>query len=211
MTLTMSLTWMLFCSESRATAKRLSFLRFTAWCRTVSTFPCMFNTWETQESFTKLYFVFSIHVFLLFTLLCLWMFRSTELWTIQEVARVRHGEGYYLKRLSLQPDDDSDGLWVQLDQLTPFVLPSCIDTGCRLWAELQVSGQHLQLHAHTQTQGDTGEDILKIPCLNTNKKNLCLIFICFPRIFSNFLKFLENASLPFSSLKIYHNVVYSTY
>lgn len=29
-TLTMSLTWMLFCSESKATAKRLSFLRFTA-------------------------------------------------------------------------------------------------------------------------------------------------------------------------------------
>lgn len=29
-TLTMSLTWMLFCSESNATAKWLSFLRFTA-------------------------------------------------------------------------------------------------------------------------------------------------------------------------------------
>lgn len=44
MTLTMSLTWMLFCSESRATAKRLSFFLVTAWCRTVTTFPYMFNT-----------------------------------------------------------------------------------------------------------------------------------------------------------------------
>lgn len=44
MTLTMSLTWMLFCSESRATAKRLSFFLVTAWCRTVTTFPYMFST-----------------------------------------------------------------------------------------------------------------------------------------------------------------------
>lgn len=45
MTLTMSLTWMLFCSESSATAKRLSFFLVTAWCRTVTTFPYMFSTW----------------------------------------------------------------------------------------------------------------------------------------------------------------------
>lgn len=44
MTLTMSFTWMLFCSESRATAKRLSFFRVTAWCLTVTTFPYMFST-----------------------------------------------------------------------------------------------------------------------------------------------------------------------
>lgn len=43
-TLTMSFTWMLFCSESRATAKRLSFFRVTAWCLTVTTFPYMFST-----------------------------------------------------------------------------------------------------------------------------------------------------------------------
>lgn len=49
MTLTMSLTWMLFCSESRATAKRLSFLRVTAWCRTVTTFPYMFSTWGGEK------------------------------------------------------------------------------------------------------------------------------------------------------------------
>lgn len=50
MTLTMSFTWMLFCSESRATAKRLSFRLFTAWCRTVSTLPCMLSTWEHGRS-----------------------------------------------------------------------------------------------------------------------------------------------------------------
>lgn len=50
MTFTMSLTWMLFCSESSATAKRLSFLRLTAWCRTVRTFPCMFKTWKVTLS-----------------------------------------------------------------------------------------------------------------------------------------------------------------
>lgn len=49
MTFTISFTWMLFCSESSATAKRLSFRRFTAWWRTVSTFPCMFNTWEAYH------------------------------------------------------------------------------------------------------------------------------------------------------------------
>lgn len=49
MTLTMSLTWMLFCSESKATAKRLSFFLVTAWCRTVTTFPYMFNTCNQQE------------------------------------------------------------------------------------------------------------------------------------------------------------------
>lgn len=45
MTLTMSFTWILFCSESRATAKRLSFFRVTAWCLTVTTFPYMFSTY----------------------------------------------------------------------------------------------------------------------------------------------------------------------
>lgn len=46
MTLTMSFTWMLFCSESRDSAKRLSFLRVTAWCLTVTTFPYMFSTYR---------------------------------------------------------------------------------------------------------------------------------------------------------------------
>lgn len=49
-TLTMSLTWMLFCSESKATAKWLSFRRLTAWCRTVRTFPCMFSTCHTGHT-----------------------------------------------------------------------------------------------------------------------------------------------------------------
>lgn len=46
MTLTMSFTWMLFCSESRATANRLSFFRVTAWCLTVTTFPYILSTFE---------------------------------------------------------------------------------------------------------------------------------------------------------------------
>lgn len=53
MTLTMSFTWMLFCSESRATAKRLSFFRVTAWCLTVTTFPYMFSTYEGGEGMLR--------------------------------------------------------------------------------------------------------------------------------------------------------------
>lgn len=53
MTLTMSFTWMLFCSESRATAKRLSFFRVTAWCLTVTTFPYMFSTYGGRGGDTE--------------------------------------------------------------------------------------------------------------------------------------------------------------
>lgn len=48
----------------------------------------------------------------------------------------------YLKCFSLQSDDDSNSLRIQLDQLPPLMLPASINTRCCLRAELQVSGQH---------------------------------------------------------------------
>lgn len=73
------------------------------------------------------------------------------------------GTDYYLKRFPLQTDDDSNSLGVQLDQLTPLVLPPSIDARCGLRAELQVSGQHFQLHAHSNTN-TLVEILIKILC-----------------------------------------------
>lgn len=58
---------------------------------------------------------------------------------------------YHLESLPLQSDDDSHSLRVQLDELSPLMLTSSINAGCRLRAELQISGQDLQLKKHTQT------------------------------------------------------------
>lgn len=163
MTLTMSLTWMLFCSESRATAKRLSFFLVTAWCRTVTTFPYMFSTCSPQGgqgagrgpaqnsppsdsttpgsnnrswggiSGTRLH-----------APLILFPSRTSEnrgkhtqkkpnAAPSSAVAARAHLEG-----LALQADDDAHGLGVQLHQLTPLVLPPNVHARGSLRAELQV-------------------------------------------------------------------------